>query len=220
MSNGNPNIGNEPISVHILSPETHPVSEWLKRWIAIHPEARLIRSTEQLSGGSFLFIISWGEIIPPEIREQYRHSLVIHASDLPKDRGWSPHIWTILEGGHEITISLLECKDPVDSGNIWHQLHIQLHGTETFDEINALLFEAELQLMDWALENCDTGKPRPQEGEPSYRRKRTPDDSQISAEHNIAEIFDLLRVCDPDRYPAFFEYRGAKYALSIRRLSE
>lgn len=220
MSNGKPKAGKQPTTVHVLAPEEHPVNAWLERWIGVHPEACLKRSAKQLSGGDFLFIISWNKIIPPKIREQYRHSLVIHASDLPKDRGWSPHIWTILEGGNEIAVSLLECMDPVDSGNIWHQEHIGLSGTETFDEINALLFAAELRLMDWALQNCDTGKSRPQQGEPSYRRKRTPADSQINPDQSIAEIFDLLRVCDPDRYPAFFEHRGVKYALSIRHLSE
>jgi methionyl-tRNA formyltransferase len=63
-------------------------------------------------------------------------------------------------------------------------------------------------------------QPRQQEGEPTYRRKRIPADSQVDPDQSIAEIFDLLRVCDPDRYPAFFEHRGAKYALSIRRLDE
>lgn len=220
MTNGNPNADKQPMTVHVLSPEEHPVSAWLKRWIGLHPGARLKRSAKELSGGDFLFIISWGKIIPSEIRNQYRHSLVIHASDLPKDRGWSPHIWTILEGGNKITVSLLECEDPVDSGDIWHQEHVRLSGTETFDEINALLFDSELRLMDWALENCDTSQSRSQEGEPSYRRKRTSADSQISPDHSIAEIFDLLRVCDPERYPAFFEHRGSKYALSIQRLSE
>jgi methionyl-tRNA formyltransferase len=179
------------------------------------------RSVSELSNGDFLFLISCGEIIKPDVRAHYKHSLVIHASDLPKDRGWSPHIWTILEGGNEITVSLLECTDPVDSGDIWQQDRLTLDGTETFDEINSKLFDAEIRLMDWAVRCCGTGthpRPRKQEGEPSYRRKRTPADSEIKPDQTIAEVFDLLRVCDPDRYPAFFEHRGAKYSLSIRKL--
>ena len=206
--------------IHVLCPQDHPVNAPVEEWVGAHAAAQLKRSREQLTGGDFLFLISCSEIISKEIRDRYRHVLVIHASDLPKDRGWSPHVWRILEGANELTVSLLECADPVDSGDIWHQERIELTGTETFDEINALLFDAELRLMDWALEHGDTVQPRQQEGEPTYRRKRTPVDSQVDPDQSIAEIFDLLRVCDPDRYPAFFEHRGAKYALSIRRLDE
>lgn len=206
--------------IDVLCPQDHPVNAWVERWVTAHPDARLKRSREQLEGGDFLFLISCSEIISKEIRDRYPHVLVIHASDLPKDRGWSPHIWAILDGANELTVSLLECADPVDSGDIWHQERIELTGTETFDEINALLFDAELRLMDWALEHRSTVQPRPQEGEPSYRPKRTPADSQVGPGQSLAEIFDLLRVCDPDRYPAFFEHRGAKYALSIRRLDD
>lgn len=190
----------------------------MEPWVRAHAGARLVRSVAELVGGDFLFLISCGEIIRPEVRDRYRHTLVIHASDLPRDRGWSPHVWTIIEGGQAITVSLLVCTDPVDSGDIWHQERFALDGTETFDEINARLFAAEVRLMDWAITHCDTDQPRPQTGEPSYRRKRTPADSQVRPEQSIAEIFDLLRVCDPERYPAFFEYRGAKYALALRRL--
>jgi methionyl-tRNA formyltransferase len=206
--------------IHVLCPQDHPVNARVEEWVGTHAGAQLKRSREHLTGGDFLFLISCSEIISKEIRDRYGHVLVIHASDLPKDRGWSPHVWAILDGGNELTVSLLECADPVDSGDIWHQERIALTGIETFDEINALLFDAELRLMDWALERRDDVRPRPQEGEPNYRRKRTPADSRVEPEQSIAEIFDLLRVCDPNRYPVFFEHRGAKYALSIRRVDD
>ena len=43
---------------------------------------------------------------------------MIHASDLPKGRGWSPHIWGLINEAQQITISLLEAVDKVDSGDI------------------------------------------------------------------------------------------------------
>lgn len=211
-------LADELTIVDVLCPKEHPVSAWIERWADEQPGAIVKRSFDDLEGGDFLFLISCGEIIRPEVRKRYRHALVIHASDLPKDRGWSPHVWNIVEGGNELTVSMLECTDPVDSGDIWHQERIALDGTETFDEINALLFDAELRLMDWAIEHCDKAEPRKQDGEPSYRRKRTPEDSRVNPDQTIAEVFDLLRVCDPDRYPAFLEHRGAKYALSMRKI--
>jgi methionyl-tRNA formyltransferase len=31
----------------------------------------------------------------------------------------------------------------------------------------------------------------------------------------LGEAFDLLRVADPERYPAFFEHRGRTYRIRI-----
>jgi methionyl-tRNA formyltransferase len=111
-----------------------------------------------------------------------------------------------------------DARDSVDSGNIWQQRRIPLEGGELFDEINAKLFDAEIELMSWAIDHCDRSRPRPQSGEPTFCRRRTPEDSRIDPQRSIAEQFDLLRVADPQRYPAFFEYRGRNYKILIERM--
>ena len=40
---------------------------------------------------------------------------MIHESDLPHGKGWSPIQWQILEGSDSITITLLDAEDKVDS---------------------------------------------------------------------------------------------------------
>ena len=208
------------VRTSILCPHAdHPVNAWLELW-ADRKDTRVDRSIEDLPGGDFLFLISCDVIVPKEARQKYRHVLVIHASDLPADRGWSPHIWAILEGRSEITVSLLNADDPVDSGDIWRQEQLSFAGTETCDEINARLFEAELRLMDWALDNCDSAEPRKQKGEASYRPRRHPNDSEVRPDQTIAEIFDLLRVSDPNRYPAHFYHRGEKYVIAFRKAGD
>ena len=68
----------------------------------------------------------------------FQQCLVLHASDLPKNRGWSPHVWSILNGENDITLSLLEAEDKVDMGRIWKKAKIKLNienmldGTERF----------------------------------------------------------------------------------------
>ena len=37
---------------------------------------------------------------------------------------------------------------------------------------------------------------------------------------SIKEQFDLLRICDPDRYPAYFEMHGRKYKLRLEYYDE
>ncbi|HEX7638970.1 MAG TPA: formyltransferase family protein [Burkholderiaceae bacterium] len=196
----------------------HPVNAWLEDWIrreGARAQIELRRHSGDLSGGDFLFLVSCHEIIRRPVRDRYRHTLVLHASDLPRGRGMSPHVWQILEGQDRIVLTLLDASDALDSGDIWHQAEIRFDGTELHDEINAKLFDAELELMTWALDHCDSAVPRKQAGEGSFYRRRGPDDSRIDPRNSIEQVFDLLRVADPNRYPAFFELRGQKYFIRV-----
>lgn len=165
-----------------------------------------------------LFLVSCSQIILASERERYRAALVLHASDLPKGRGWSPHIWSILNGADKITVSLLEADDMVDQGAIWLKTEFTLEGHELLPEINNKLFAAELLLMTRAVEQFHQIAPAPQQGDPGpYMPKRSPEDSRLDLNKTIAEQFDLLRVVDSQRFPAFFEYRGRRYLIDIEK---
>jgi methionyl-tRNA formyltransferase len=205
----------------LCSDPSHPVNPWLERWAAaMSPLARvrIVRDVAELPGGDFLFLVSCHQIVRRPARDAYRHSLVLHASALPEGRGMSPHVWQILEGRDSLTVTLLDAEDEVDSGAIWHQISFPVPRTDLAAEINRRLFEAEIELMTWALDHCDVEQPRPQEGIPSLYRRRTPADSEIDPNRPLADYFDLLRVADPDRFPAFFLHRGQKYRVRIDKL--
>lgn len=204
----------------ICSSREHPIYPLLVEWQRCHStshQVELVNSTAELTGGDLLLLISCGEIIDGNVRSRYRKTLVIHASNLPEGRGWSPHIWQILEGRNSFTVTLLDAEDVVDSGAIWAQRQFTLEGHELYDEINARLFRCELELMDFAVGNFESVLPRPQHGTPSYYPRRTVDDSRIDPDRPLAEQFDLLRVADPHRFPAFFELRGQCYKLTIAK---
>lgn len=209
----------------LCSSESHPVNAHLEKWIERNNDAHeitLSRKKKELPGGDVLFLISCGEIVSAEDREKYQVSLVTHASDLPRGRGWSPHIWRIIEGATQITLSLLEAEDRVDSGRIWKQVIVPVPKHSLWDDINELIFDAEMELVDFALSNFTTIQPQRQNDkiEPSYYRLREPDDSRIDPEKSISSQFDLLRVCDPQRYPAFFYLRGHRYKLILEKMDE
>ena len=184
-----------------------------------HHEVALLQRRADLPGGDLLFLVSCGEIIHAACRSRYQNTLVLHASDLPRGRGWSPMIWGVLQGARTLTVTLLEAVDAVDAGPIWRQERIPVQGHELHDELNELLFQAEIRLMDWAVQHVPGGTPVPQRDEPpTYYRQRKPEDSRLDATRSIEEQFDLLRVCDPVRYPAFFDLRGHRYAVTLTKL--
>lgn len=201
----------------------HPVNSYLDAWISdigARHNVSLVRSRTELTTGDFLFLISCSELIKPEHRKNYRHSLVLHASDLPKGRGWSPHVWEIVGGHRTITLSLLEAEDKVDTGRIWLKCEIPVARTALWDEVNHLLFDAEIRLMNKAVERYEHIKAYPQSLniEPTYYRKRTPSDSQLDPYLSISDQFNLMRICDPTRYPAWFELYGQRYKVTLEKM--
>src|SRR3569833_3364486 len=121
----------------LCSDANHPVNAYLERWMskAAHVHSvELVRSKEQAKGGDILFLISCTEIITSQDRSLYQYSFVLHASDLPKGRGWSPHIWELSQGAESIILTLLEAEEKVDSGHIWKKIQIDIPKHALWDE--------------------------------------------------------------------------------------
>jgi len=206
------------ISILITSKE-HPIFPFLVEWIENNNnnQISLVHSVENLSEGDLLFLISYSELVSKKVRNKFQKTLVIHASDLPHGRGWSPHIWQVANGETEVTVTLLEAEDKVDTGDIWCKMKIHIPPTALYNEINQLIFQAEFDLMDYALTNFLIVRPELQDNEvkPSYWPKRSPKDSELDISKSINDLFNLLRVCDPDRFPAYFMKDSRKYLLKI-----
>jgi len=202
----------------------HPINIWLEAWIRSNKDKhriQLCRSKKELDSGDILFLISCPEIISEKERSKFKNTLVIHASDLPKGRGWSPHIWEIVNGAEKVTLSLLEAEDKVDSGDIWKKINIHIPKLVLYEEINKLIFDAEIELINFAVENFYQIVPYKQsEIEASYWSKRNPKDSEIDINKSIEEQFDLIRVCDFERFPAFFYKDGKKFKLKVETVDE
>ena len=209
------------ISILCTDPR-HPVVSRLREWAEGATRnghsATLCFDKGDLMGGDILFLVSCSQLVGETERKKFPTILVIHASDLPRGRGWSPHVWSIVEGENRITVSLVEAASPVDSGPVWAKTQFELEGHELLPEINQKLFDAELELMTRAVRDRGALTPTPQAGDPgAYRCRRAPADSRLDPGKTIAEQFDLLRVVDNERYPAFFDLRGKRYVLKIEK---
>lgn len=143
----------------------------------------------------------------------------MHESALPQGKGWSPLTWQILEGKNEIPITLLEAEESVDSGNIYIQDVMRFNGAELVDELRQ-------KQAEYTIKSCVSfvkdypgiiSKGTAQSGESSYYKKRGPKDSKLDPDKTIREQFNLLRVVDNERYPAYFELNGIRYMLKIEK---
>lgn len=175
----------------------------------------LLHEIEHITSGDIAFYLSCTVMIPQEILDMHQHNLVCHPSDLPKGRGMSPLTWEILAGNNTITLTLFEAVLAMDAGDIYYQTKINFNGTELNEELKHAQGEHTLELCLKFIKNYPNNRSRKQEGEPSIYRHRKSEDSKLDINKSIQEQFNLLRVVDNERYPAYFEYLGKKYIVKI-----
>lgn len=146
-----------------------------------------------------------------------KHNLVVHESDLPKGKGWSPVSWQVLEGKNSVTMTLFEATGSVDDGPIYYQTPLELEGHELWSEIKHKQGLITQQLIIKFVHNYPNNIAKPQAGVSTFYQKRTPKDSELDIYKSIEDQFNLLRICDNERYPAFFVKGGQKYILKIEK---
>lgn len=183
--------------------------------VSRHFNASLISDHDEIKSGDIMFILSCEKIVKKKHRDLHRHNIVVHASDLPKGRGWSPLTWQILEGKNHIPVTLIKAEDAVDSGDIYIKDFFQLSGHELIDEIREKLGHKINDVCIRFAENINSIKPVQQTGEPDYYPRRKPADSELDVHKTISEQFDLFRIADNKRYPLKFTHRNARYKVLI-----
>lgn len=172
-------------------------------------------SHEEVPEGDIAFFLSCERIISQATMKKNKHNIVIHASDLPKGKGWSPLTWQVLEGRNRIPVSLFEAVAKVDAGPVYLKSYLELEGYELIDEMRAKLAGVIQGMVVMFVDKLPDVKAEQQQGSETLYRKRTPKDSELDTDKTIKEQFNLLRVVDNERYPAFFNYKGRKYVLKI-----
>ena len=89
-----------PRIINIIIDNDSWILPWSKR-LAVQlrrdgDEVHIIRRLEDVKAGSGAFYIGCLHITPPDILARNLRNLVIHASDLPLGRGFSPWTWKAL----------------------------------------------------------------------------------------------------------------------------
>jgi methionyl-tRNA formyltransferase len=178
-------------------------------------EAVLIHTHEQIVKGDVLVLLSCEQILKKLDLNTY--NIVVHESELPEGRGWSPLTWKILEGKNEIPVTLFEATDKVDAGKVYLRDVLVFEGHELVDEMKHLQGLKTNEMVLKFVSKFPLIEGEEQVGTPSYYPRRRPEDSELDISKTIEEQINLLRVCDNERYPAYFKYKGFTYTLKIEK---
>jgi methionyl-tRNA formyltransferase len=164
--------------------------------------------------------VGWQHIVSAETLN-YPGALFlnVHPALLPQYRGPNPWANIILNGEVEAGITIHVMHEDVDAGPIVYQKMIDVSPFDTYLSLRDKLLKLEPNVLLEALKCVDRSSDllKQDDERAKYYQKRTPADSEIDPSNSLLDLFDEIRACDPNRFPAFFYYRGEKVCISLWR---
>ena len=156
-----------------------------------------------------LLVLGWYYMIPPRVREIIPlGSVGIHASLLPKYRGWAPIPWAIINGETETGVTFFYLDDGVDNGDMIAQARFPIEKNDNCATVYEKATRASIKLLRKYLPQLATNTaPRiPQdESHATYFLQRKPEDGLIDWSWSAKRIRDFIRA-QTRPYPGAFTY--------------
>lgn len=158
----------------------------------------------------YIFFLHWAYKIPAEIYDNYK-CIVFHMTDLPFGRGGSPLQNLIVRGFENTKLSAIKVVEQFDAGDVYLKTKLSLKGTasQIFLRADKLIEKMIEQIIFKKI------KPRPQTGDVTIFKRRTPEESNIGNLGNLEDVYDYIRMLDGEGYPkAFLETKELKFEFT------
>lgn len=160
--------------------------------------------------GSIDYIVSinYRYILSKDVFSIPKYALNIHGSLLPKYRGRTPHVWSIINGEEYTGITCHLIDEGVDTGNIIEQKTIKIDDNDTGHSLLQKFQRMYPDILINSLNKLEKGIDTiiQNELEASYYGRRTPDMGYIDFYKSKTQVINFIRA---QAYP----YPGAYYYL-------
>lgn len=178
------------------------------RWMLCEDDCQMNWAIEQ--NPRYVFFLHWSHKVPPTIIDRFE-CINFHMTALPYGRGGSP-LQNLIVMGHEDTlVTAHRMTSEIDAGPIYLQNMLSLNGLAEEIYLRAMGICFDMMEAIAAIEPV----PVPQQGEPTYFKRRTPDQSFIMRITDLEALFDHLRMLDCEGYPrAYLEHQGFRFEFS------
>ena len=177
--------------------------------------SKIFKDYKKVKNYDIVFILNYTIIIKNHYLKKNKLNLVIHASNLPKGKGFAPVQWQILDNKNKINICLIEASSKFDSGNIYEEGRILLNGTELYDEIRKVQAVAIFKIIRRFLRKYPNVSSKKQKGKSTFFRRRTKKDSELNINMKLKKLINQLRIGNNNAWPSFFIYKKRKYIIKI-----
>lgn len=195
------------------------IENYLKNYLFKFPKKYkyTISKNSKLIKNKIVFVLSYTKILGNDFLKQNKEVLIVHPSNLPKDRGFAPVQYQVLKKKNLIHVSLIRASQKVDAGPVAIRDTFFLKGHELSDEIREKQSLAIFKVVKKFLKQYPNINYKKQKGVSSFNKRRTAFDSELSINKSIKSQFNLLRIVDNKFYPAFFKYRNNTYYIRIEK---
>ncbi len=180
-----------------------------------------VRSELRAAEPELIVLADYGRIIPGAVLELPRYgALNIHPSLLPRHRGATPVVATLLAGDGLAGVTVMRMDEGLDTGPIVAQRELPLAGTEMAPELEARLAqmgaELLLEVLPAWLEGSMAATPQPAEGATLTRMLRR-EDGRLDPARPAAELERQVRAYQP--WPgSFLEHEGTRLKVWAARV--
>jgi methionyl-tRNA formyltransferase len=160
-----------------------------------------------------IFCVGWQRILPNKIlNAPLLGVLGMHGSKykLPKGRGRSPQVWTIIKGSKSYYSHIIQYDSGVDSGKILQIKKVDVTPFDTSADLqikSQIIFNQYIKKNLYKLEYLISKGKEQKNIKTHYFKKRVPDDGLINWELEVSKIADFVRA-QTSPYPGAFCYIG------------
>jgi methionyl-tRNA formyltransferase len=157
----------------------------------------------KLSGLNFdgMVIVSFGHIITEKIIDLSNDTAInVHPSLLPKYRGPSPIISSLINGDKETGVSIMKINNGIDTGNIFAQTRFKISDNDNREILENKIIEISAPLLISVLDLIEQGliESFPQTGKASYTEVLNKKDFKINWLSSASVIRNTIRAFSPD----------------------
>lgn len=181
-------------------------------------------ASEILEEDDLTFCLGYYKLIKPKYFNKPRLGVyVMHASDLPKGRGWAPINWALIEGADMIYITSFKADAGCDTGPYHLKTCCKIQITDTivtvYQQVESEIVKHLTSIIKSVI-NTDGVVLYPQIGEPTINPRRRPEHSELDLNKTLEEQWNLIRACHNEDYPAFFRLGDKKIYLRYEVVDE
>jgi methionyl-tRNA formyltransferase len=186
----------------------------------IQVDKKQIDSSLQIWEGCALLSIGFPYLLSADILKRHSLRLNVHPTLLPKYRGPTTGAYILINGEKfsGSTVHILDTE--MDKGDIIVQSKVEISKFDTVRSLQRKVYASEPELIKLAFRHLDANLPliiQDEKTSSTFPRKRKPEDSLIDPQKSVLELFDFIRACDPEEYPAFFYVDGQKVCIKLWR---
>ena len=173
-------------------------------------------------------VVAFGRLIKKPVLDAVP-MINMHFSLLPRWRGAAPVERAILAGDLTTGVSIMRLEEGLDTGPVYAEHVVQMQPHETAAELRARLTDVGTDLLLQLLRNASEGRasegrasdgrglpePRPQEGEPTYAEKLSPEDLRLDWSQPPEQLERVVRVGG-----AWTTFRGKRLKVHRARVRD